>query len=187
MRKGFKKWSEQKSEDVRRDMGLQRYAPLHAADLAKQLKIQIISPQHIPNISQTTLNQLLFKDNSSWSAASFQFDGQFIVIHNSSHAPSRIESDLMHEIAHKLSDHRPTKIHSLDGIDIPLRSYDDEQEEEAKWLGACLQIPRCALLYCAYRAMENEEIARIYFASPSLVLYRRNVTGVDLQVRRTKF
>jgi Zn-dependent peptidase ImmA (M78 family) len=185
MKRGFKKWAEQKSEDLRKELGLVPSSPLKAATLATHLNIEVLNPAEIPHIDNRILDQLLREDKASWSALTLHVDGRYLIIHNSSHAPTRIESDLMHEIAHCVCGHQPAQIVMLPGLDFPLRSYNDDQEEEAKWFGGCLQIPRCALVGCAYNGMKNNQIATAYFASVSLIRFRRNVTGVDLQVNRS--
>lgn len=85
----------------------------------------------------------------------------------------------MHEAAHLICNHSPAKV-GLCGM----RSYDDVHEEEAKWLGASLQITRHGLLWAVRKQMGNDEIARFYGASEALVRFRRNLTGVDRQMTR---
>ncbi|MGH7468019.1 MAG: ImmA/IrrE family metallo-endopeptidase [Longimicrobiales bacterium] len=105
-----------------------------------------------------------------------------MIIHNTSHAPTRRESDVMHEIAHVLCEHRSRGVVIQFGI--PCRTYDQDQEEEAGWLGACLQIPREGLVKTLREGLTDEEVAIRYGSSVSLARYRRNVTGVVLQMTR---
>ena len=52
---------------------------------------------------------------------------------------SRIQSDIMHELAHVLLGHKMEEINP--SLGFPLRKYDQSQEDEAEWLGGCLQLP----------------------------------------------
>ena len=52
----------------------------------------------------------------------------------------------MHEMAHLICKHKPAELVPVGGFPFSLREYDAVQEEEANWLGACLQLPRPALL-----------------------------------------
>jgi hypothetical protein len=90
----------------------------------------------------------------------------------------------MHELAHILCNHQPAQLVKLDYFPIPIRSYDPVQEEEASWLGGCLQLPRDALLWAIRRGMNNPMIVEHFGASMDLVRYRRQITGVDFQVSR---
>ncbi|PSQ69141.1 MAG: hypothetical protein BRD29_02285 [Bacteroidetes bacterium QH_2_67_10] len=55
---------------------------------------------------------------------------------------------------------------------LRVSSYDRAQEDEAAWLGGCLQIPRTAMLRAVSRGMDNETIARHYTASTQMVQFR---------------
>ena len=70
------------------------------------------------------------------------------------------------------------------GRRLNFRSYDENHEEEAKWLGACLQITRRGLLWAIGRRMTIEQMGEYFCASEALIRYRRNVTGVDVQMTR---
>jgi hypothetical protein len=65
-----------------------------------------------------------------------------------------------------------------------LRTFDAQQEEEAEWLGGCLQVPRDAVLQLVRRCYGNEAIAAHFGSSEDMVRFRRNMTGIDKQVRR---
>ena len=66
------------------------------------------------------------------------------------------------------------------------RAAEKHQEDEAAWLGACMQIPRAALLALIRRGFSNEALAALFGASEDMVVFRRNMTGIDHQLRRAK-
>lgn len=90
----------------------------------------------------------------------------------------------MHELAHILLNHDPSRVDvSEDGV-MMLRTFDRKQEAEADWLAGCVLLPRPALLACRKLGLENSAIAKRYGVSQKMVVYRLNVTGVDTQVAR---
>lgn len=187
MERGFKKKSEDQALIYRNELGLMYYDPLPAETLARKLRIQILTPRDIPNITPEILNQLTRTDSNSWSALTISNNGLKIIIHNPHHSQARQESNLMHEIAHILCEHRPSQFVQLDGFPFSIRTCDKTQEEEARWLGGCLQIPRRALVWAFGKNMDASEISEHYSASKDLVKYRINMTGVRIQFSRQGF
>ena len=121
------------------------------------------------------------KGDSGWSAVTVMSFSSPTIIYNPVHSAARQQSNFMHEMAHLIEEHEPSGFDWSKGL--PCRSYDRAQEDEAAWLGGCLQIPRKAMLRAVSRGMDNETIARHYTASTQMVQFRRNVTGVDQQLK----
>ncbi len=92
----------------------------------------------------------------------------------------------MHELSHVLCNHEPGNIIPRGVLPFATRTYDAAQEEEATWLGACLKLPREALIWAVRRGMSDRQIADHFLASTDLVRFRRGVTGVDLQIARRR-
>ena len=184
MRRGFKTWAENLALQQRRLLSLSDVAALPARMLGSYLDVTIIAPDEIPGISPSVLHHLHNADPESWSATTFVRNGCTIIIYNKAHSHRRQESDIMHELAHILCDHQPSQLVRSEFLSIPLRSYDFSQEEEASWLGGCLQIPRDSLLWAIDRGMNNAMLVEHFGASLDLVRYRRQVTGVDRQLSR---
>jgi Zn-dependent peptidase ImmA (M78 family) len=181
--RGFKSWAERTSQNFRREFGLQPPSPLSPAELAAYLDIHLCTPGDVPGLPKDVLDQLLRHDPSGWSAVSFYQRNRGVVIYNPSHSKGRQASDIMHELAHVVLDHRPaTLIMSQDGS-LVMRSYDRKQEDEANWLGWCLLLPRDALVQSLRRALSVEMIAEQYGVSETLVRFRLRVTGVQAQLR----
>ena len=182
MQRGFKAWAEKQAREQRYNLGLKEHEPLPAARLAAKQGITIISPKQVPGISSAHLERLLQDDCSSWSAVTVSVGVYIVIINNTSHTLLRQESNIMHEISHIICNHVPAKLIWIG--ELPFRVYDAEQEEEANWLGACLQLPRSALWAAVKRRMTVSEMSQYFQASEEMVRYRRQVTGVDRQILR---
>lgn len=184
MRRGFKAWAEQEAIVQRGHLGLGAHVPLPALQLAAYLGIIIVSPEHIPGMSQEHLECFLQRDQSSWSAFTVNANTVTAIIHKTGHARTRQESNLMHEMAHIICKHAPSVLTSVGGLPFLLREYNADQEEEASWLGACLQLPRSALWWAIKRRMTVAEMVQYFQASEELIRYRRQMTGIDRQFSR---
>ena len=180
MRRGFKTWAERMSGELRQALTLAIHAPLPARRLAAYLGHLVILPGEIPDLPQSVATTL-YADGSSWSALTLPTPEPLVIL-NPTHSPARQESDLMHELAHFLSKHKPEGM--LKVGELVLRRYNSEQEDEAAWLGACLQLPRTGLVWAIRRGMPALEIAKYFGASEQLVRWRRAQTGVDIQLER---
>jgi len=159
---------------------------LEATRLAQYLGVRLMTPPEVPGVPEQVLKQLLHRDPSGWSAVSVAVEGNAIVIYNPKHSPGRQASDIMHELAHFILDHKPaTLIVSQDG-GMVMRSYDAKQEEEANCLAWGLLLPREALLVAKRTRLSVGEIARRYGVSEPLVRFRMNTTGVNRQFTSRK-
>lgn len=183
-RRGFKAESERKAAHYRSVLELPKHAPLPARDLASLIDVSLKTPNEIPGLSMNALHTLLSKGTDNWSGATIPNGrGGYIVIYNSTESQARQESTLMHELAHIILGHEFSVIGKVNNLNIPLRDYDEIQEMEATWLGACLQLPRNLLLWCCKEKMSQQQIAEYANASKQMVQYRMNVSGVGNQIR----
>jgi len=107
--------------------------------------------------------------------------GNRIIIHNQYHSIARQQSDIMHELAHIICKHERAQTTYDFPIPMGMRDFNEEQEEEAKCLGATLQIARPGLLWAKKKNMQTDEIASYFTASTDMVNYRMNTTGVFKQ------
>lgn len=187
MRRGFKTWAEQQAAEQRQALGLSTMAPLPAEQLAAYHSIDIRSPVEIPGMSSEHVEWLLRNGSSDWSALTLQTCLGKLILLNTSHSVPRQQSNLMHEIAHILCSHQPTTRIPVSGSSYVLRGYDAVLEEEAGWLGACLQLPRSALSWAMQRRMTAMQISEHFLASIELVRYRHNVTGIARQFGQLDF
>ena len=175
-RRGFKAWAEKKAVEYRITLSLRPTDPLPAVKLAEHLNVQIFIPAQIPGLSKEHLTHL--ERGEDWSALTYKIDSNCFIIHNNSHHSVRQESNIMHELAHIICEHKMGQLEHQ-ALGIPLREYDANQEAEAEWLGGCLQLPRVALYYKkAKNGLSIAEIAQLFNASEPMVKYRLGVTGL---------
>ncbi|MCI1189887.1 ImmA/IrrE family metallo-endopeptidase [Hymenobacter sp. DH14] len=107
-----------------------------------------------------------------------------MILYNGNNSPARQESDIMHEVAHILRGHKGDCLQL--NADISLRVHNEDHEQEAKWLGATLQIPEEGILRHVCAGRTSEEIAAIYGASVQMANYRRRILGIDIRAARRK-
>lgn len=186
MRRGFKTECEQISVEFRSALSLRPFDRLPAHELANHIGALVVSPEHVPGLSASDVRQLLIEDNRGWSAVTVFVEDVAAVVCNSTHSAPRTESNIMHELAHVILGHEPQRFVRLPGTPFVLREYPEGNEEEAEWLGATLQIPREGLVPLVAQGVSNQQLALRFGASMEMVRFRRNITGVDAQIRRRR-
>lgn len=182
--RGFKSWAERTSIAIRREMGLTPQHPLAPFQLARLLEVEVWTPGMVSGLPKEALEQLLDRDPWGWSAVSLSVaDGRGLIIYNPRKSKPRQASDITHELAHIILDHKPTMIILSPDGNIAMRTFDKKQEEEANWLAFSLLLPREALLSTRRAGLNVAQIAERYGVSEVLVAFRLNVSGVEAQVR----
>ncbi|MEY9912811.1 Zn-dependent peptidase ImmA (M78 family) [Catenulispora sp. MAP12-49] len=182
MRRGFKTEAERLAERQRAQLGLRPTDPLKIIDLAKSLGVEVYSASEL--VGRAALEKLEGLQPGAFSAATFHLpDGRTVMVYNPLNEPGRTNSDIAHELAHVLLDHRLRELQKIGGHTF--FACDPEQEEEANWLAGCLLLPRPLLLREAYSGADAEKIAERYQVSAPMARFRLNASGVTLQVRRS--
>lgn len=180
LKRGFKANAERLAKQYRESMNIHPCAPLCAFKLAEHLKIPILSATDFLSLPKEI--ELLSADNGSscgWSALTMlPKSGNRIIIHNPFHSAARQQSDLMHELAHIICNHQHDQKSYDFEIPFGMREFNELQEEEAKCLGATLQLAKPCLQWASKRKMANEKIAEYFNASVEMVKYRMNMTGL---------
>ena len=181
LRRGFKTWANKVATETRQELGLGPYACLDPRQLAAYLGIPIIAMSDLRNIAPR-VEHLMLVEPDVFSAATVFSGVRRIIVHNDSHAPTRQNSNLSHELSHGLLGHPPTP--ALD--DVGCRIWNQDVEDEATWLGAALLVPESAALAIARRGWTRAEAARRFGVSPQMIQYRLNVTGAEQRIRKTR-
>ena len=179
--RGFKTRCENMAESIRLDLELRPSDPLPMTELAAYLGARIITPSDIPGISESS-RCVLNDESEDWSALTISGSSPIFVICNPRNSTGRWSSDIAHELAHLLLRHSPSTLMFAPDGTWTLRSYDDQQEEEAAWLSGCLLLPRPALLLIAHSGLSPSAAANCYGVSQKLLRYRKDITGVTRQM-----
>lgn len=186
-RYGFKKWSDETSVDFRKKLDLKASEYLCAFKLCDYLNIPLLVPSKIEGLNGEHLENLLGDGSNHWSAASIPIgNGKFIIVHNPTHSRARQQSNLMHELAHIICKHEIPEEKTKIGLSGFLRNHDEQQENEAEWLGGCLQLPKQALFVALKSGMSEDQIAEHFNASKEMVRFRANISGVKKQLAYMK-
>jgi len=159
-------------------MGISIFDPLNAFQLAEHLGVSVFSvedifgdhslPEYV-NMCDTAKFSALWMPNQ---------DGDKIIIHNEHHSKFRQQSNLMHELSHIIREHTVPDNYAVLCAQFGLHYYSPQQEQEAKYLGGCLQITKPGLLWALKHGRSNEWISEYYNASLDMVHYRLGVSGV---------
>lgn len=182
--RGFKAKAEKIAVLCRKELDLKPFEPLCGFALAKHLNIEVCIPMDFfPK--NTNLDDLIGSSNkdNGWSALTMVTrKGNKLIIHNNLHSLARQQSNLMHEIAHILCDHKYNEAPDDLKLLSLMRDHNPQQEEEATYLGSALQIPREGLIWSLKQGKNYSEISDYYTASMTMVTFRINSTGVKRQL-----
>lgn len=183
LRRGFKSQSERRSTELRRQLSLAPDNPLNAFDVAKHIGgVTIWSAAEVNDLSDDDLKQLTVTDAESWSAFTLRLGEQHLVVFNPVQSQPRINSVVMHELSHILLGHELASAGlSSDGHLIP-SNYDQDQEQEADWLGGTLLLPRPALLAIRRKGLTDDQAMDLFLVSYQMLTWRFRMTGVDYQL-----
>lgn len=182
LRRGFKSQCERRSVEIRKSLGLAHDDPLHGVDLAHQFGATIWNERDVVGLPELDLRQLTAVDGRSWSAFTLRIGNRHLVLFNSSQSAPRINSVIMHELAHIALGH---ELHSAsltdDGHLVP-SNYSQDQEDEADWLGGTLLLPRPALLRIRRDGLSDAAAMEKFQTSEEMLKWRFRMTGVDYQL-----
>lgn len=185
-RRGFKSQCERKAVEIRKSLDLAPISPLSATDYACKLGITLWKERDVRELGQEDLFQLTHQDPESWSAFVLRIRQRYLIVYNSAQSRPRINSVIMHEIAHITLGHELTSAGlSADGHLIPT-VYDQSQEDEANWLAGTLLLPRPALLDMRREGLSDQDAMHHFLVSEDMLTWRLRMTGVDYQMANAR-
>lgn len=187
MQRGFKSQCEQISRRYRKALGLALDDAMPYGLLAEHLRVRLWNPHDIPGLEEKYVHQLTVVDKHDWSAVTVNVSGKSVVIMNSSHSERRLANDVVHELAHIILDHRKARLDVSDDGHMWLRTYSNDQEEEADWLAGALLLPRDGLLKVYRECRDDQIVADNFLVSVDLARMRINRTGIRRQVDRSSY
>ena len=167
---------------MRRLLGRRPLEALPAADVAKHYDVTVWHPHQIAGIPVNDIAQLLGPGSDEWSGFTMRIGDRHLVVLNSSQSARRQNSVLMHQIAHIVLGHDLASAMFTDEGDFVPSTYDQDQEDEAAWLGGTLLLPRPALLWMRRQGLSDDEAATSFGVSPELLRWRIRMTGIDYQL-----
>lgn len=162
------------AEEVRRDLGLtpmQRFDPWLWSE---NWGVTILSLNDVTN-DPAVLRRLTLEAPELWSAAVIKDDLGHLVIYNHAHSAPRVMSDLAHEIAHLVAEHR---------LDVAWMEPNGKKcgaapdhEREAAELSAALLVPNSEAKAHAIRDGEPQALVERYGVSYKMATWRMDVSG----------
>lgn len=180
-RRGFKTEANGLAGEVRTELAISELDPLDPRRLAALLEIPIVGLSELA-LAAPAVDYLLSTDSGAFSAATVFCGARRTIVHNDGHAPSRQNSNLAHELAHGLLQHRPTC--ALDAVGC--RNWDQDVEDEAAWLAGVLLVSEAATIAIAQGRWGLAEAARHFRVSERMIRYRLNATGAVKRVQRAR-
>jgi Zn-dependent peptidase ImmA (M78 family) len=181
MRRGFKTEARQIGEQVRSELGLTELQPLDPWLLAEHLDIPILPLTELGDESPKCVATLTGPEEGAFSAMVAFTGRRRIIVHNDAHARTRQRADISHEIAHILLIHEPHPASPGEPL-----LYDQDQEDEAGWLGAVLLVPDAACLHACRNDHSVPDAARRLGVSVQLMQWRLNSSGARARVARSR-
>lgn len=169
----FKDRCEAIAIDWRYRLGLKPHDPLPANQLLCAIAPdgEVLTPDKVPNLPPHRAE--IFMKANDWSAAILRLKPLRILMHPNISA-ARYESNLMHELGHVLLQHPMVGFSPETGLPMRQPRYEDE----ATYLGSCLQIPRLGLQWGVKKGFNLSEISNHFGASEEMVRFRANLTGI---------
>jgi Zn-dependent peptidase ImmA (M78 family) len=171
---------------VRQKLKLLPSSPLDPLRLAELLGVSVVASSDLSDLPGDVRRRLVNDHRDCWSAITVSDGHGHLIVTNLSHAQTRLNSSLAHEIAHIVLGHEPSMMFISANSGIALRTHNEEQEDEANWLAGCLLLPREALVAIRRVGRSDEEVCSEFGVSPAMLRFRLNTTGVDVQLRRAR-
>lgn len=142
----------------------------------------IWAENEVRNLPASDFRQLTETDPDSWHAFTLRIGTRHLIVYNSSQSDPRINSVLMHELAHIILGHDLHEVAISEDGHLAPTNYSQEQEDEANWFGGTLLLPRPALLRIRREGMSDQEAMNLFRVSSQMLTWRFRMTGVDYQL-----
>lgn len=171
-RHGFKAEAEYYAELYRKELNLESHDPLCPWELAAYLDVPVRGLSTHPAIPKDVKKFWLSNSENTFSGLIIN-DGTYKeIVHNDAQIEARQISNIFHEIAHIALGH------PLFNPILPSgeRDYNQGIEDEARWFGATLMLPKTAIVYIILQSLSKVQIEKIYGASNQMFQFRVNVT-----------
>lgn len=182
LRRGFVKDCEEMSLEFRKEMGLKPHEYLSARLLADELGIDVLTFSEI-EMDSRDLNILHLSRVSGLTITNKA--GSAVILINGTHSPARLESTIMHEIAHNVLNHLIQVGEDFMQLNLIGRHHDARMEKEAEILGSILQIPDKGMLTLLNFGFDRARIAETFHCSEEMAYFRFKKCGFARRLKRT--
>lgn len=180
---GFKAQANRISVGLRTQMGLADYAPIDLEVLAERLRVTVVRLSDFAATCPDQVAQLTGRDPTGFSAMIFPVgDGRSVAIVNDGHSRGRQNSNLAHELAHRLLTHSPEQVNNCAGC----RNFDSAVENEASFLAGCILIPDAAARRIVHSGIDSDTAQSQYGVSRQMLDWRLNVSGARIRHQRAQ-
>lgn len=170
---GFKQYAVDLGLKIRTELGLSAFDRLDSDKLAARYNVTVVSFGEV-GCAPEALQYFTHDNWRSLSGFALPVDDMTAVALNPSHTEARQRSTFTHEISHVVLSHeskvRLTKDDSCLDSDL-------DQEEEARWLGAELLLPRESAKRAVLQDISEDQVCQRFGVSPELARWRMNISG----------
>lgn len=180
MRRGFKTEARQIGEQVRQELGLNQLQALDPWHLAEHIDVAVLPLTGLAGDAPECVATLTGPEQGAFSALVGFIGRKRIIVHNDAHALTRQRADICHEVAHILLIHDPHPTFPGQPLE-----YDQDQEDEAAWLGAVLLVPDSACLQACRNGDSMKAAAGRMGVSVALMRWRVNKSGARARTARS--
>jgi hypothetical protein len=181
MRKGFKSEAREMAAEVRTEIGLGPLDPLDPFVLAGHLAVPVLPLSALDGCSEAA-HHFSTVEPECFSAVTVFHGPRRTIVHNDAHAPVRQNSNIAHELAHCLLQHRPAPAFN----DAGCRHWDQDVEDEAAYLGAALLVTAEAALSVVRHRTSLAVASHRYGVSDQLMTWMINDCGARKRVQRER-
>ena len=182
LRRGFKTEAEYYAGLFRAELRLAPHDPLCPRALADHLCIPVRDFSTHPGVAEKDRAYWRTGADSTLSALIIHKGTYKEIVHNDFHHPRRQNSNIAHELAHIILGHPLTAPIKSNGE----RAYNADIEEEAKWLGAALLLPKKAAVHIVLNSVPIDLVQSSYGISEVMLQYRLRVTDAFRCAQNTR-
>lgn len=169
------------------DLGLSEFERLCPYRLAEEHGTDVYSLEDLAasGCPQEAIEYFTTKRPEAWSAALVPNGTGSFIVENTIHLSWRRRSNIAHEMAHLLLEHKFDTVILTDSQHGCRDQVSKSIEDQAAELGAELLLPAAAARRAAARGKTDEQVAQLYDVSIELARWRMNATGARIIAQRT--
>ena len=183
MERGFKSQCERRAAEIRLRLSLGASDPINWRPISDILNTIVWSAEIFSQLTEADQKTLFNGDKDSWSAFTLKESGRFLIVYNPSQSKGRLNSVIMHELAHIMLGHKLVSIEKDNSGNLIVGSYNKEDEDEANWLSGTLLLPRPALVSMYKSKIDSATIQKKYEVSADMLNWRIRMTGIAYQFK----